>query len=259
MSVFTFFPLNLAHLLCLLFFFTISAILPFTCLPLCPMICTVLLPSSSSSPSLPLPLCLFSGLKRGVCSQINHFPDDADYDQDAAEYLLREWHTHIYKWTTNAHRHTHTHTHSACTSRCAYTHLNRTQRTYTHHSLHHTRIQKGQKGMVGGHQCTDVRFKQSVPGDVCVSVQCVYVCLNAQVHGVGSLGVYRKLFFADGLKEQPSLMDYFQLRIQVSHPASIVIANSVRTALNLLVYKVYVPSIYYVKISISVKEAMMLS
>ncbi|CDQ96169.1 unnamed protein product, partial [Oncorhynchus mykiss] len=28
-------------------------------------------------------------LKRGVCSQINHFPDDADYDQDAAEYLLR--------------------------------------------------------------------------------------------------------------------------------------------------------------------------
>uniref|UniRef100_A0A3P8RTL1 Calcium channel, voltage-dependent, gamma subunit 8a n=1 Tax=Amphiprion percula TaxID=161767 RepID=A0A3P8RTL1_AMPPE len=27
-------------------------------------------------------------LKRGVCSQINHFPDDADYDQDAAEYLL---------------------------------------------------------------------------------------------------------------------------------------------------------------------------
>lgn len=34
--------------------------------------------------------CLFSGLKRGVCSQINHFPEDADYDQDAAEYLLRE-------------------------------------------------------------------------------------------------------------------------------------------------------------------------
>lgn len=33
-----------------------------------------------------------SGLKRGVCSQINHFPEDADYDQDAAEYLLRESH-----------------------------------------------------------------------------------------------------------------------------------------------------------------------
>ncbi|KAI3358193.1 hypothetical protein L3Q82_003192 [Scortum barcoo] len=33
--------------------------------------------------------CLEEGLKRGVCSQINHFPDDADYDQDAAEYLLR--------------------------------------------------------------------------------------------------------------------------------------------------------------------------
>ncbi|XP_026203072.1 voltage-dependent calcium channel gamma-8 subunit-like [Anabas testudineus] len=30
-----------------------------------------------------------ASLKRGVCSQINHFPDDADYDQDAAEYLLR--------------------------------------------------------------------------------------------------------------------------------------------------------------------------
>lgn len=37
-------------------------------------------------------------------------------------------------------------------------------------------------------------------------------------------------FFTDGLKEQPSLMDYFQLRIQVSHPASFVIENSVRTA-----------------------------
>uniref|UniRef100_A0A3B3SLX5 Calcium voltage-gated channel auxiliary subunit gamma 8 n=1 Tax=Paramormyrops kingsleyae TaxID=1676925 RepID=A0A3B3SLX5_9TELE len=28
-------------------------------------------------------------LKRGVCSQINHFPEDADYDHDGAEYLLR--------------------------------------------------------------------------------------------------------------------------------------------------------------------------
>ncbi|CAJ1083079.1 voltage-dependent calcium channel gamma-4 subunit-like [Xyrichtys novacula] len=34
-------------------------------------------------------ICCLEGLKRGVCSQINHFPDDADYDQDAAEYLLR--------------------------------------------------------------------------------------------------------------------------------------------------------------------------
>lgn len=54
----------------------------------------LLWPSSSSPPLLLL--CLFSGLKRGVCSQINHFPDDADYDQDAAEYLLREWHTHTH-------------------------------------------------------------------------------------------------------------------------------------------------------------------
>ncbi|KAJ8289931.1 hypothetical protein GJAV_G00006880 [Gymnothorax javanicus] len=29
------------------------------------------------------------GLKRGVCSQINHFPEDADYDHDGAEYVLR--------------------------------------------------------------------------------------------------------------------------------------------------------------------------
>ncbi|XP_077445989.1 voltage-dependent calcium channel gamma-4 subunit-like [Stigmatopora argus] len=34
-------------------------------------------------------ICCLEGLKRGVCSQIDHFPDDADYDQDAAEYLLR--------------------------------------------------------------------------------------------------------------------------------------------------------------------------
>lgn len=37
----------------------------------------------------PFPLCL-SGLKRGVCSQINHFPEDADYDHDGAEYVLRK-------------------------------------------------------------------------------------------------------------------------------------------------------------------------
>ncbi|TDH03710.1 hypothetical protein EPR50_G00144810 [Perca flavescens] len=34
-------------------------------------------------------ICCLEGLKRGVCSQIDHFPDDADYDQDSAEYLLR--------------------------------------------------------------------------------------------------------------------------------------------------------------------------
>ncbi|MCJ8749719.1 hypothetical protein PDJAM_G00179540 [Pangasius djambal] len=34
-------------------------------------------------------ICCLEGLKRGMCSQINHFPEDADYDQDAAEYLLR--------------------------------------------------------------------------------------------------------------------------------------------------------------------------
>lgn len=30
----------------------------------------------------------FSGIFRGVCKDIDHFPDDADYEQDAAEYLL---------------------------------------------------------------------------------------------------------------------------------------------------------------------------
>ncbi|KAJ8334383.1 hypothetical protein SKAU_G00400220 [Synaphobranchus kaupii] len=34
-------------------------------------------------------ICCLEGLKRGVCSQINHFPEDADYDHDGAEYLLR--------------------------------------------------------------------------------------------------------------------------------------------------------------------------
>ncbi|MED6271979.1 Voltage-dependent calcium channel gamma-8 subunit, partial [Characodon lateralis] len=28
-------------------------------------------------------------VKRGVCSQINHFPEDADFDHDGAEYVLR--------------------------------------------------------------------------------------------------------------------------------------------------------------------------
>ncbi|KAF0024197.1 hypothetical protein F2P81_022999 [Scophthalmus maximus] len=42
-----------------------------------------------SSPQQLEPVDVQSRLKRGVCSQINHFPDDADYDQDSAEYLLR--------------------------------------------------------------------------------------------------------------------------------------------------------------------------
>ncbi|KAJ7305946.1 hypothetical protein JRQ81_010312 [Phrynocephalus forsythii] len=33
--------------------------------------------------------CCLEGTLRGICKQINHFPEDADYDQDAAEYLLR--------------------------------------------------------------------------------------------------------------------------------------------------------------------------
>ncbi|XP_076123205.1 voltage-dependent calcium channel gamma-3 subunit [Alosa pseudoharengus] len=33
--------------------------------------------------------CCLEGTFRGVCKKIDHFPEDADYDQDAAEYLLR--------------------------------------------------------------------------------------------------------------------------------------------------------------------------
>nr|KAF6488909.1 calcium voltage-gated channel auxiliary subunit gamma 3 [Molossus molossus] len=33
--------------------------------------------------------CCLEGAFRGVCKKIDHFPDDADYEQDTAEYLLR--------------------------------------------------------------------------------------------------------------------------------------------------------------------------
>lgn len=33
--------------------------------------------------------CCLEGTFRGVCKKIDHFPEDADYDADAAEYLLR--------------------------------------------------------------------------------------------------------------------------------------------------------------------------
>lgn len=37
------------------------------------------------------PVCLIStGAFRGVCKKIDHFPEDADYEQDTAEYLLRK-------------------------------------------------------------------------------------------------------------------------------------------------------------------------
>lgn len=37
-----------------------------------------------------VPVFLLVGMKRGVCSQINHFPEDADFDHDGAEYVLRK-------------------------------------------------------------------------------------------------------------------------------------------------------------------------
>nr|XP_055061990.1 voltage-dependent calcium channel gamma-3 subunit [Misgurnus anguillicaudatus] len=33
--------------------------------------------------------CCMEGVFKGVCKNIDHFPEDADYEQDAAEYLLR--------------------------------------------------------------------------------------------------------------------------------------------------------------------------
>ncbi|XP_028824413.1 calcium channel, voltage-dependent, gamma subunit 4b [Denticeps clupeoides] len=34
-------------------------------------------------------ICCVEGINRGSCFQINHFPDDNDYDTDSSEYLLR--------------------------------------------------------------------------------------------------------------------------------------------------------------------------
>lgn len=42
-------------------------------------------------------LCFSStGNFRGVCKKIDHFPEDADYEADAAEYLLRKFDMIIY-------------------------------------------------------------------------------------------------------------------------------------------------------------------
>lgn len=36
-------------------------------------------------------MCVSTGAFRGVCKKIDHFPEDADYEQDTAEYLLRKF------------------------------------------------------------------------------------------------------------------------------------------------------------------------
>lgn len=43
--------------------------------------------------SLPLLLHYLAGNFKGLCKQIDHFPEDADYEADTAEYFLRESHT----------------------------------------------------------------------------------------------------------------------------------------------------------------------
>lgn len=45
-----------------------------------------------------------SGVKRGVCSQINHFPEDADFDHDGAEYVLRKSAPALQSMNDNAER-----------------------------------------------------------------------------------------------------------------------------------------------------------
>lgn len=69
----------------------------FRCQPVCPSggLLAVLLSSGVSSCLLlhlvtPSFFSHISGVKRGVCSQINHFPEDADFDHDGAEYVLRK-------------------------------------------------------------------------------------------------------------------------------------------------------------------------
>lgn len=44
----------------------------------------------SNCVDLKAPPCVSPGTFRGVCKKIDHFPEDADYEQDTAEYLLRE-------------------------------------------------------------------------------------------------------------------------------------------------------------------------
>lgn len=94
---------------------------------------------------------------------------------------------------------------------------------------------------------------------VCTECACVYKCPGAW--GWESGGVQKAaVFFTEELKEQPSLMDYFQLRILVSHPASIVIADSASHSLNLFGLQRICSSFKrYVKTSISVTGAVILS
>ncbi|KAK7939866.1 hypothetical protein WMY93_003192 [Mugilogobius chulae] len=41
--------------------------------------------------------CCLEGTFRGVCKKIDHFPEDADYEADAAEYLLRAVRAEFYR------------------------------------------------------------------------------------------------------------------------------------------------------------------
>lgn len=57
---------------------------------------------TQAGPQAPCPpaaqdcVCLVStGAFRGVCKKIDHFPEDADYEQDTAEYLLRKSPLHV--------------------------------------------------------------------------------------------------------------------------------------------------------------------
>ncbi|CAL8341078.1 unnamed protein product [Gadus morhua 'NCC'] len=46
-------------------------------------------------------ICCLEGVKRGVCSQINHFPEGiADFDHDGAEYVLQHTHAMLRRQAT---------------------------------------------------------------------------------------------------------------------------------------------------------------
>lgn len=49
------------------------------------------MPRETLATSLTVPgACVSAGTFRGMCKKIDHFPEDADYEQDTAEYLLRK-------------------------------------------------------------------------------------------------------------------------------------------------------------------------
>lgn len=55
----------------------------------------MLCPAKDHSSRARAPLLCFAGNFKGLCKQIDHFPEDADYEADTAEYFLRESHNRL--------------------------------------------------------------------------------------------------------------------------------------------------------------------